>query len=194
MHFYSPEEIEWLRANAPGRSWREITEMFNNLFNVEITCRNLCSVAKRYGIKNGVNAQFPKGHKPFNKGMKGVNFGGKETQFKKGNKPINFRPVGSERINVDGYVEIKVSDPSKWRLKHQVVWEQEHGKIPKGHAVIFGDSNKMNFDINNLLLVSRKQLLALNQNRLIQDDVELTKTGVIIADLYLKIGEMKRKQ
>ena len=31
----------------------------------------------------------------------------KATRFKKGDKPGNHRKVGSERITVDGYIEIK---------------------------------------------------------------------------------------
>lgn len=48
-------------------------------------------------------------------------------------------------------------------------------------------------DIDNLILVSRKQLLILNNNNLIKNDVELTKTGIIIADIYSKINERKVK-
>ena len=73
-----------------------------------------------------------------------------------------------------------------------LVWERENGPVPKGHVVIFGDRNRRNFEINNLILVSRKQLVRLNQNNLIQNDAELTKTGVIVADIYGKLGERKK--
>lgn len=49
------------------------------------------------------------------------------------------------------------------------------------------------FDPENLLLVSRAQLARMNQKGLIQNDVELTKTGIIIADIYNKIGERKKR-
>jgi len=65
--------------------------------------------------------------------------------------------------------------------------------VPPGHAIVFGDGNKRNFDLGNLLLVSRAQLARINQRGLIQDDAELTKTGILIADVYNKIGERKRK-
>lgn len=92
-----------------------------------------------------------------------------------------------------GYVDIKIADPNKWKGKHILIWEELHGPVPKGHAVIFADGNNRNFDPENLLLVSRKQLVRMNQRGLIQNDAELTKTGVIIADIYNKIGEAKRK-
>lgn len=102
-------------------------------------------------------------------------------------------PVGSERVNSDGYVDIKISDPNKWKGKHILIWEKENGPVPKGHCVIFGDGNNRNFDSNNLILVSRQQLIVLNKNNLIQSDADLTRTGVIIADLYQKINERKAK-
>jgi hypothetical protein len=39
------------------------------------------------------------------------------TMFKKGRPALNQRPVGSERVNVDGYIEMKIQDPNKWALK-----------------------------------------------------------------------------
>ena len=41
---------------------------------------------------------FAKGHIPWNKGVKGICLGGKQTQFKSGCKPSNHRPVGSTRV------------------------------------------------------------------------------------------------
>jgi len=73
-----------------------------------------------------------------------------------------------------------------------LIWERHNGPVPPGHVVIFGDGNRRNFDPGNLLLVSRKQLVRLNQRGLIQNNAELTKMGIIIADIHNKIGERKR--
>ena len=129
---------------------------------------------------------------PANKGLKGIG-GWEPTQFKEGNRPWNYLPVGSERINGDDYVDIKIDDPHKWKGKHILVWESINGPVPKGYVVIFGDRNRRNFEPDNLILVSRKQLVRLNQHNLIQDDAELTRTGIIIADIYGKIGEIRRR-
>ncbi|WP_233095998.1 HNH endonuclease signature motif containing protein [Alicyclobacillus sp. SO9] len=102
-------------------------------------------------------------------------------------------PVGSERVNADDYVDIKIADPNRWRGKHLIVWEEYHGRhVPKGHVVIFGDRNRRNFDPDNLILVSRAQLAVMNKQGLIQDHAELTRSGVIVADLYQKISQRKR--
>jgi hypothetical protein len=124
--------------------------------------------------------------------MKGLQIGGEETQFKKGNRPHNYKPVGTERVNGEGYVDVKVADPNKWRSKHILIWEKENGPVPKGHVIIFGDGNRLNLELDNLILVSRKQLAILNKNNLIQKDADLTRTGIIVADIYRKINEQKK--
>lgn len=195
VHIWSEEEKEYLKQITPGHHHKEIQELMNKRFGLKLTPNQIKGAISRYKLSTGFTGQFKKGHVPANKGMKGVcPEGSKKTWFKKGNIPANHKPVGSERVNVDGYTEVKVKEPNNWHLKQRVVWEKANGPIPKGCAIVFGDSDKRNFDINNLLLVSRKQLLFLNNNKLIKDDVELTKTGIIIADIHSKISERKQKE
>lgn len=194
LHVWSTKEKEYLKKITPGHHYKEIQELMNKKFNLNLTLNQIKGAIGRYKFNTGFTGQFKKGTEPWNKGKKGIwGKGCEKTWFKKGNIPTNYRPVGSERVNVDGYIEVKIAEPNKWRLKHQVVWEEHNGPIPEGHAVIFGDRNSQNLDINNLILVSRQQLLMLNRNNLIQKDAELTRTGVIIADLYSKIAERKVK-
>ena len=197
---YNTEHIEFIASNILGRGFKELTDMFNMQFGMRLNVSAIISLSDRHGLHNGRDTrlnkgyeptQFKKGHTPFNKGKKGLG-GWEPTQFKTGNKPWNYKPVGTERVNDEGYTDIKVADPNKWKGKHILVWESINGPVPKGHAVIFGDGNKQNFEPTNLILVSRKQLLRLNKLHLIQNDAELTRTGVIIADIYNKIGERKR--
>ncbi|MCC5422479.1 HNH endonuclease signature motif containing protein [Clostridium botulinum] len=191
-HKYIKKQIEFIIKNVKGRSNKELTEMFNDKFGLSLKVSQIKSFKKNRKLDSGLNGQFKKGQEPWNKGIKGVYAKGCEkTWFKKGSTPINHRPVGSERITVDGYTEIKVAEPNKWRLKQQLIWEKYNGTIPKGYSILFGDGNKRNFDIDNLILVSRQQLLIMNRNKLIQTDADLTKTGLIIADIYQKIGQRK---
>ena len=145
---------------------------------------------KSEAIKN--NGRFSKGMTPWNKGLS-YQPNNKETRFQKGNIPHVHRKVGSERINRDGYIEIKVAEPNVWDLKHRVVYEKHHGEIPNDHVVIFADRNKMNLDIDNLILVSRHQLLVLNDNKLIKDDANLTKAGINVSNLIIKLREIKNE-
>jgi len=193
MHKYTAEQKEFLKSNVYGRSHAELTELFNGIFGLQLERSQIAAFIKNNKLNTGRDGRFKSGHVPANKGKKGMG-GWEPTQFKKGNRPWNYKPVGTERVNGDGYVDIKVADPNKWKGKHILLWEAANGPVPKGHVVIFADGNKRNFDLNNLLLVSRKELAVLNKHNLIQGETELTKAGVIVADIYLKIGERKRKK
>lgn len=191
MHIFTYDEIEFIKNNVKNRSTSELTELFNNHFFLNLKVSQIVSFKHNHKLSSGLDCRFSKGNIPFNKGKKG--FGGYEpTQFKKGNVPHNHKPVGTERITRDGYIQVKIAEPRKWKAKHIIIYEQHKGTVPKGHAVIFGDGNIHNFDINNLICVSRQQLLMLNKKNLIQSDAELTRTGIIIADLHHKINKRKR--
>ena len=112
-------------------------------------------------LAGGCKTRFKKGDPAFNKGLKQKEFMSKDsinrtkaTRFRKGDKPANWRPVGSTRINVDGYVEIKVKEPRTWKLQHRVMWEEFNGKIPKAHAVVFKNNNSLDVRIENLELIT----------------------------------------
>ena len=61
---------------------------------------------------------FKPGHTTHNKGKKGICFPGSEKgHFGKGNRPLNYREVGTLRINSDGYLDIKMTDgKNQWFL------------------------------------------------------------------------------
>lgn len=107
-----------------------------------------------------IEARFKKGQKALNKGKKmtpEMYAKCKATMFKKGNTPKNHREVGSERISKDGYIEIKVAEPNKWRLKHRLLWEQTNGKIPRGYNIQFKNKNKTDLRLENLYIISREE-------------------------------------
>jgi len=196
---YTQGQLDYLRRlSEKGLFNAEITRKFNKKFGTNRTENGIQQQRIKYGLYTSARNYWEKGHIPFNKGKKGISYPGcKATQFKKGHKPQTWVPIGSERITKDGYIQIKVQDGKfqhNWKGKHIIIWEEHNGSVPPGHVVIFGDGNKRNFDIDNLILVSRAQLVILNKNRLIQNDTELTKTGIIIADIYRKIGERRKRE
>lgn len=193
-HRYSAEEKEFIKNNVKGRSNDELLKMFNDRFGLNLKKSQIAAFKKNNRLSSGLDGRFKPGHVPFNKGKKGLICGGKETQFKKGQRALNYRPIGSERVSVDGYIEIKVADPGKWRMKHLVLWEEANGPIPKGHCLLFLDGNKLNVSLDNLQLITRSQLVRMNQNGLISTEADLTKTGVIVAEILSKIGERKRNR
>ena len=189
-HKWTDEEKEYLTFIVKGKTTEEICDLMNKKFEYEFSLNQIRSAMNRYKLRNGVNCRFEKSVIPWNKGLKGY-MGANKTSFKKGNIPSNHKEVGTERINSEGYIEVKVSEPSRWKLKHRLIYEKYHGEIPKDHVVIFADGNKMNLDINNLISISRHQLLVLNGNNLIYEDTDLTKTGVNIANLIIKLRDFK---
>jgi len=193
---YDEEERRFLKEHIPGRSYAQILSLFNarnDGHGEPLTESQLKSFIGNNHVNTGRTGRFPKGHEPYNKGKKGPQYGYLPTCFKKGQMPINHRPVGSTRINVDGYTEIKVAEPNKWRSHHVVIWEEANGAVPKGHCLIFGDGNKQNITLDNLLLITRAELAMLNKFNLIGASAELTKTGVLVADLKMKMYEKKKR-
>jgi hypothetical protein len=82
--------------------------------------------------------------------------------FKKGNKPHNYRPIGSERITKDGYLERKVAEPKTWRGVHILVWEEANGPVPAKHKIVFKDNNQLNTELNNLECLSYADVMRRN--------------------------------
>lgn len=191
---YTDEMKQFILDNYNGRYNQELADLFNQKFNTNITSRTIKSYKANNKLNSGLTGKFRKGQTPHNKGKKmpkEVYGKVKHTMFAKGNVPPNHRPVGSERISKDGYIEVKVAEPNKWRLKQRVVYEEAKGKIPEGCPIIFLDGNKRNFDIDNLRCITRSELLYLNCNGL-NNSNEITETGILMA--RLDRAKNKKKQ
>lgn len=93
-----------------------------------------------------------------------------ETRFKKGHRGGRanelYKPVGSERISKDGYLERKINEDMpfqrRWRAVHLIEWEALNGPLPAGHAIVFRDGDKTNRRPDNLELVTRAELMRRN--------------------------------
>lgn len=159
---YSETELDWIKNNQAGISRKELANKFNAKFNRDVSEQNIHGLCKRKGWSNGRNTCFKKGQATWNKGKKGY-IGPNKTSFKKGQIPHNHQPIGHERITKDGYIMIKVAEPNKFRLKHQVVWEEHHGKVPKGHCLRFLDEDRTNCSIDNLMCIPRGANATINK-------------------------------
>lgn len=171
---WTKEEVDILSRMYPDHFGKEIAAILGrSVSSVHTKARQLgipCTPEKirRSGMMsanhpNTIAARFPKGHIPDNKGKKvsqETYAKCKPTMFKKGHLPHNHRDVGSERINVDGYIEVKVAEPSTWMVKHRMIWEQANGPIPPGYNVQFKNHNPLDCRIDNLYLISKAEQLA----------------------------------
>lgn len=196
---YTQEQRQFLIDNNYLTPAKELADMFNKKFNTNITKKNIKYFRHNNHLSSGLTGYFEKGHKPHNKDKKWDEYMPKEKQekcrkttFKKGNIPKNHKPIGSERINIDGYIEIKVQEPNKWDLKHRIIYKQKYGEIPKGYNVIFLDGNKQNLDISNLKAISKHDNLIMNENNLRFNDKELTESAYLIAQIENKRRSLKK--
>lgn len=197
LRLFTAEQEEFIRSNVKGIGNEELTDMVNAQFGLNITKKQMKRWKSNHHVSSGLTGRYEKGHVPDNKGkkMSKEQYGKcKGTMFKKGNIPHNHCPIGSERINVSGYTEVKVEEPNKWRPKHQVVWEREYGKIPKQHVIIFADGNKQNFDLDNLVCISRKELIRLNKNQMTLTNKEVTQAYIGIVKLQIAIADKKKRK
>lgn len=209
---WKQEHYDYILAICNGKSSKEILDLFNEHFNKNVTYYSLKNAMHRCGAKTNFNSgYFKKSHKPFNKGLKWDDYLSKETQEKmletsfSKNKLVNnqnhkWLEIGTETPFKDGYVYVKTDKPigAKGRryqvLKHHLLWQEHNGPIPEGCAVIFLDGDKQNFDIDNLALVKRSELLKLNQeNLIVKGCKEATQCGITIVKIEERIKEHEKQ-
>ena len=148
-------------------------------------------MANRHRYRSG---RVEKGHKPWNLGKKGY-MGANRTSFRKENIPANRRPLWSERITKGGFIEMKVPErnpytgsPTRYKAKHVYIWEKAYGPAPEGHVVAFKDNDSANCDLDNLILLSRAVLLAINLHGYKDQPEELKPSVLALARLEVKAG------
>lgn len=205
-HRWTNDEIEYLRVNYQIYPIPELVIKFNDHFNSSLSRKQLLSIMSHHNIRCGRSAKFVKGHTPANKGKTWDEIGlSEETKykmrqnlFKTGHNTHNSLPVGTEIIK-KGKVMIKCDTEGNskshkwWKYKHHIIWEEAHGPIPKDHLIVFADGNPNNFDLNNLVCVSRGEALVMNQNHFFRNDAEATKCGVALSKLILRRNQRAKK-
>ena len=197
---FTAEQIEFLKNNYKGRSIAEMRTLFNAEFGTDMTWQQIKSAVHNRGITSGLTGHFLKGHKSWNKGTKGLT-GANKTSFKKGSVPANRKPLGTERIcSKDGYILIKVQEPdphtgfpTRYKHKHVHIWEQDHGPVPDRMVVAFRDGDKRNIDPENLMLISRAELLILNQYGYKDTPAELKSNILALVKMEVKIFDKIKK-
>lgn len=170
-------------ARALGRS---TCAVYNRAWNILGLTKSAAYLASphacrlRRGDNVGAPYRFKPGQAPPNKGLRrpGWHRGRmRETQFKAGARAgaaaRNWRPVGTILADTEGYRRIKVREATPgeaygfgnvrvWPMLQRHVWRQAHGPIPKGYVVCFKDGDKTNCALENLEVVSRRDLMARN--------------------------------
>jgi hypothetical protein len=176
---YNPEEMAWLESNRLLPISEYHAGFCAQFGRGDVSAINLHSLRKRKGWKTGRTGCFEKGQTPVNKGVPcapgtgGRHPNARKTQFKKGERTgiaqLHYKPIGYERISVDGYRERKVNDgpvfKDRWQLVQRIEWEAVNGPIPEGYALKCLDGDKLNCSPDNWEPVHRGVLARLNGGR-----------------------------
>lgn len=175
---FTQEQEQFIRQHSDGARDKELCELVNNQFGLNIKPKqmknwrgnhNARSKTSLYGWKKGKKA--------------GIDFK-PQSDFK------NSAPIGTETIFKD-VVMIKVAR-STWVPKHRYLYEQAYGPVSQEDVVIFIDGNNRNFDLDNLALITRRQLAILNKKKMLIDDKELNLAAISYAKLIAKVSEVER--
>jgi len=106
---YTDEMLGFLEIGFKSMPVAELTNAFNQKYDTNKKKTAIHGLLTRKGFTCGRSGHFKKGQKSWNHGKKGY-MGPNRTSFKKGNLPHNHKPLWSERISKDGYVEISVPE------------------------------------------------------------------------------------
>lgn len=195
---WNKEMERFLLNETEGLYHYEIAEKFTQKFGMYITKTQVKDRLKKLG------------YKPRGEGTRGVKYGTesklkgrkrtiitenmRKAMFQKGHSG-HARPIGSERIDNDGYVMIKVGHPKKWRLKSHVVWEQYHGRKMKENEIIaYLDRNRSNCSIENLKIVEIGEIPSLVRRKMYFANAKLTESAINLIRLEKKIKEIENKK
>jgi hypothetical protein len=192
---YIQSVSKWTRAEAHAAFCQKFQRD-------DVTLPNFHALCKRNGWSTGRTGCFEKGQEPVNKGKKckpgrgGNHPNARKTQFTPGERRgvavRLYKPVGTERMAKDGYLERKIHDGlplrSRWRAVHLVRWEALNGPVPKGYALKCLDGDRLNTAPANWEAVPRAILPRLAggnryHRKLAYDDApaELRPTILVIA-------------
>ena len=173
IHKYSNKDIQFIKDNYKTKGNLEIGKyIFRSADSVK---DKMLRLNLKRTDKEVLNLK-----KKYNKG-----------QFKKDHKPHNTKYNGHERINKEGYVEIRLSERN-YRLKHLHVWEKVNGNVPKGYCLKFIDGNKLNININNIKLMTRAENML---NNSVHDyPKEIIPSLIILKKLNNKINTITNGQ
>jgi hypothetical protein len=110
-------------------------------------------------------SKFKKGNIPWNKDLKGIHLSPK-SEFKKGERS------GEKNNTWKGGVQTPVNDcvhlydgVGKRKRRPRVIYEEHHGKLPNNYVIFHKNGNKYDDKIENLIAITRAELLKINTFR-----------------------------
>ena len=167
---YSAEELAFVQSVSKWPRAQAHAAFCEKFARDDVSLTSFNALCKRNGWMTGRTGRIVAGNVPHNKGKKcepgrgGNHPNARRTQFKKGELSSRaaalYKPVGTERLNDDGYRERKMHDGEgrRWKLAHVVDWEAANGPIPVDHCLKCRDGNRLNCAPSNWELIPRALL------------------------------------
>lgn len=198
QHEWSEEEIDFLREVYPKHGRTGTTKLFNERYGLDMSESSIKQQVQKHKIRAATNGCFPKGNIPYNKGvpMSPEQYAKcRPTMFLKGNIPANHKPIGSDRVTKDGYIEVKIAEPNKWELLQVLVMQGMIGRrLKKGVELVrFLDGNTLNCHPDNLILTTRRVNARINQRKVKPITAEAMKAVVKVEEIKCLIREKERR-
>lgn len=182
INHYTTEELNFIKDNIQFYNsgvqfdYDGFINEFNNNFSNKLNKQRLNGlVYSRLGIKLGK-----------------CNF----TIINKLSAKLNCKYAIGDEILHKGYSYIKISSngESKWKPKQVYLYENYHNvEIKKNEIIAFLDGNKTNFNIDNLVLLSRNGLGKMIKFNHIKD-TEIRKTAYAICKTECMIEELEKEK
>lgn len=174
------EKLEYFKSIVPHNFTKDIIKLYYEKFGETLSKTDVENIKRTYGLYSNV--------RNLNKGVFPDHL---KDYLKK-----RTRGFQEERITKRGYVEIKTNrGRTGWERKSHYIWEQHNGKIPKNHFIGFKDGNKLNCNIENLILLSYTDRIIFNFNHLAMNSGEdLLNTNILISKLMQKSNQIKQNK
>lgn len=201
---YLPEWEEFLKANAPLMSRKDLTEAFNTKFGTSKSKSAIAQACNARGYNSSASGRFEKGNRPWFAGMSSEERKSHYTEeslrraTEAAVKVTKKLKIGDEVVH-DGIPHIVVSTetgvPINERIypKRRYVWEQLHGEIPGTHCIVCLDGNLMNCDPSNLYCIPKGFKAILSRNNWWFSNAELTLAAIKWCELHFAIKEVGKR-
>lgn len=201
---YSDEQVEFLKANAPLMSRKELTEHFNERFGTAKKERAIKSYCNARGFNSSSDGRFKNGHTSWQTGLNKEEFKSHYTEesFQKLTTPMmdanKTMRIGDETIKHGiPYIVVSVDYgiPFEKRIvaKRRYVWEQAYGPIPEDHCIIHLDNDEQNCELDNLYCMPIRFRPVIAKNRWWTGNRELTLAAIKWCEHFYAIRDLKEE-
>lgn len=180
------KELEnFLKVNYNDHTYKEVSEMLNEKFNIKTTPSSIEHKVSRLGLRKSKEAM----QKSFKKKRLS------RFHFKKGQAPATKKPIGYETVRNDGFIWIKVAEPNVFEQKHRYIYRYHYGKIPEGANIVFLNGNRHDFRIENLVAMSNAELAHFVGTRIeTNNNDDIAKIKLAIAKVKETVFRKERRK